>query len=40
MLDRHFRLMREDLVGPLRQELKEELKLPPQQCRRLHSGPV
>ena len=39
MLDRLFRLYREDLVGPLREELQDELKHPPAQFTKLYSNP-
>lgn len=39
MLDRLFRLYREDLVGPLREELHDELKRPPAQSTKLYANP-
>jgi hypothetical protein len=38
-LDRLFRLMREDMVEPIRSELRDELKLPDQQRKRLLTDP-
>ena len=40
LLDRQFRLMREDLVGSLREELKEELAEGPSAYRRLYRTPA
>ena len=39
MLDRHFRLMREDMLGSLREELAEELAGGPAAFRRVFQGP-
>eukprot|EP00051_Salpingoeca_urceolata_P025827 m.470433 g.470433 ORF g.470433 m.470433 type:complete len:1716 (-) comp20369_c0_seq2:130-5277(-) len=39
LLDRQFRLMREDLVGPLRDELVAELKLPQEKQRYMFGNP-
>ena len=39
MLDRHFRLMREDLLGSLREELAEELSGGPGKFRRIFQAP-
>lgn len=38
LLDRHFRLMREDMLGPLREELQEELKSKPDKRKRLYES--
>ena len=40
MLDRHFRLMREDLLGPMRKELREEVRQPARDFRRLYKDPA
>lgn len=39
-LDRQFRLMREDLVGTVKQELKDEFHIPARQRRRLLPDPL
>ena len=39
VLDRQFRLLREDMLGPLRQELQEERKVNPGQQRRVFPYP-
>ena len=38
-LDRLFRLMREDMVEPMRKELQEEVKLPPEKRKKLVTEP-
>ena len=43
MLDRQFRLLREDMIAPTKEELSEELRLlkqNPNGCRRLFSNPT
>eukprot|EP00808_Paulinella_micropora_P013953 g63804.t1 len=40
LLDRQFRLLREDLIGPMREELRDELKRPPADHRRLYRNPT
>jgi hypothetical protein len=39
MLDRQFRLLREDMLAPAKEELKEELKRPKSDRRKLFSNP-
>ena len=39
LLGRQFRLLREDLIGPLREEMKEELKIPMHKRKKLFSNP-
>ena len=40
LLDRHFRLLREDMLGPVREELIEESKRVPSEHRRLYARPI
>jgi hypothetical protein len=39
MLDRLFRLLREDMLGPMQKELHEQLKAKKEDCRQLYSAP-
>jgi hypothetical protein len=39
MLDRQFRLLREDMIAPMREEMKNELEMPPGKQRRVFNAP-
>lgn len=39
MLDRQFRLLREDMLAPMREEMKKELEMPPGKQRRVFNAP-